>query len=96
MTTINRIIVNPDGINDEDKQIGQYFLSERELIDKEIFAEKVLFYLWEDVVRFDKSLLFNTNDYKTLDNIIKGFIEHGLAIFNKDIFDGENKNEESF
>ncbi len=93
-TTINNIIINPEGINDEDKQIGQYFVSENELQNKEVFAEKVLFYLWSDVVRFDKSLLFDIKNYKTLDSIIQGFIEKGLAVFSKEIFDGENIDNE--
>lgn len=78
------------GINGDDKQIGKFFVSRDELNDKNLFAEKVLMYLWEDVVKFDRTLLFD-DEYKTLDQLILGFNNYGLKIF-KNLFEEENEN----
>lgn len=79
--------LNAYGINGDDKQIGKYFISKSELQNKKVFAEKVLLYLWEDVVKFDRTLMFK-EEYRTLDELINGFSNYGLKIF-KDIFDNE-------
>lgn len=61
-----------DGTAAEDKQLGAFFVKEN---DKNVrrFAEKVLMYLWDDVAKYDKSQLFDTNNYRTLDEVIEGF-----------------------
>ena len=74
------------GIDGEDKQIGSYFISgtEWDKIDElvennnleaaaKIFAEKVLSYLWEDVTKLEKKVIFK-NDYRTFDNVVKDFV----------------------
>ncbi len=63
LDTINKKICEAakDSAIDEDKQLGAYFISKALLTDKENFADKVLMYLWSDVVRFDKSILFSEN-----------------------------------
>lgn len=71
---VNDAILNNcnDGTAAEDKQLGAFFVKEN---DKNVrrFAEKVLLYLWDDVAKYDKSQLFDTNKYKTLDMVIDGF-----------------------
>lgn len=81
------------GINGEDKQIGKFFVSEDELKDNEKFAEKVLLYLWEDVVKYDRTLLFK-KDYKTLGQLINGFKNYGEKVFQDGIFNKEINEEE--
>lgn len=67
LDTINEKICEAakDSAIDEDKQLGAYFISKALLTDKEFakenFADKVLMYLWSDVVRFDRSILFSEN-----------------------------------
>lgn len=72
---VNDAILNNcnDGTAAEDKQLGTHFIKEGDLTPARRFAEKVLLYLWDDVAKYDKSQLFNTNDYKTLDQVIEAF-----------------------
>ena len=74
---VNDAILNNcnDGTAAEDKQLGTHFIKECDLTPARRFAEKVLLYLWDDVAKYDKSQLFNTNKYKTLDMVIDGFAE---------------------
>lgn len=62
-----------DGTAAEDKLLGAYFVNEEEIADAQVFAEKVLMYLREDVARYDKSQLFDAK-YPTLDAVIDGFV----------------------
>ena len=74
---VNDAILNNcnDGTAAEDKQLGTHFIKECDLTPARRFAEKVLLYLWDDVAKYDKSQLFDTNKYKTLDMVIDGFAE---------------------
>lgn len=84
---------NSYGINAEDKQIGKYFVGVNELVNQNVeeydnletakraFAEKVLMYLWEDVTKLNHEIWFNPK-YKTLDELLIGFDEENLKIFN--------------
>lgn len=74
---VNDAILNNcnDGTAAEDKQLGAYFVKENDVKDIQRFAEKVLLYLWDDVAKYDKSQLFDTNKYKTLDKVIVGFVK---------------------
>lgn len=74
----------------EDKQVGVFFIKERDLLTKdeiatdkkiEAFAFKVLEYLWDDVSKLDHSVIFNPI-YKTFEGLVKGFIKNGAAVFN--------------
>jgi len=47
----------------EDKLVGPYFLSVEELRDPHEVLTKLMLYLWEDVVRFDRSELFHVNSF---------------------------------
>ncbi len=71
-----------DGTSTEDKQLGTYFVRESEAKDPEIFAEKVMMYLWDDVAKYDKSQLFDTKLYPTLDSVIDGFV-NGKNVFSE-------------
>lgn len=74
---VNDAILNNcnDGAAAEDKQLGAFFVKQNDVQDVRRFAEKVLLYLWDDVAKYDKSKLFDTNKYKTLDAVIAGFVE---------------------
>lgn len=74
---VNDAILNNcnDGTAAEDKQLGTHFIKQCDLTPARRFAEKVLLYLWDDVAKYDKSQLFDTNKYKTLDMVIDGFAE---------------------
>lgn len=64
-----------DGTAAEDKQLGTHFIKESDLTPARRFAEKVLMYLWDDVAKYDKSQLFDTKNYKTLDMVIDEFVD---------------------
>ncbi len=70
-----------DGIVVEDKQLGAYFVKEKEIQNIQVFAEKVIMYLWNDVVKFNKQQLF-AQDIKTLDKAIQAFCQ-GRNIFSE-------------
>ena len=93
-TTINSVITE-SGDNTssmEDKRLGVYFLTENELKNKELFAYKVLKYLWDDVFKFDKGA-FNSN-FKTLEAIIVHFInDENSGDLQFDIFNDEIRAE---
>ena len=74
---VNDAILNNcnDGTAAEDKQLGTHFIKQCDLTPARRFAEKVLLYLWDDVAKYDKLQLFDTNKYKTLDMVIDGFAE---------------------
>lgn len=81
----------------EDKQLGKYFVGKECLTENltpilecqseaNQFAYKVLEYLWNDVCKIDKDVWFDTAKYRTLEELIKGFIspqanQSPLAIF---------------
>ena len=92
---INEIITNrlPDyGLDGEDKQLGKYFVTKEELNNKIKFAHKVLMYLWEDVVKIDRTILFK-DKYKTLDKVMDDFMDNniGMGIFSFNEDDNEAK-----
>lgn len=90
----------------EDKRLGIYFVSKdmlSETIDlgekggsKAIqFAYKVLEYIWNDVCRIGRDDWFDTDIYKTLEDLIDGFmnLDDPLSVF-KNIDFGENSIDE--
>lgn len=76
---INKELINY-GINGEDKQLGKYFVKDEELKNKKKFAYKVLMYLWDDVVKVNRNILFDTENYSTLDEVIEGFLNKNVGI----------------
>ncbi|WP_104744653.1 McrB family protein [Helicobacter acinonychis] len=91
-TTMNeKIAQNNEGLNSmEDKRFGVYFVNIDDLKNKENFAYKVIKYLWDDVFKFDRNIIFNTIKYNTLEAVVKNFTkEKGRTQF--DIFHDEIK-----
>lgn len=74
----------------EDKQLGAFFVKKSDLLnpkdEKSIrsFAYKVLEYLWDDVSKLDRSVLFNSS-YNTFEELVKGYADKGIDVFNDDI-----------
>ena len=85
--TINNEISNLSKywINWDDKQIWLFFVSKEDLGSREQFAEKILLYLWDDVVKFNKTLLFK-EEYNSIDKLIKWFTQSGFEVFKDWIF----------
>lgn len=69
----------------EDKRLGAYFITLEVLTAKdsaELFAEKVIKYLWDDAFKFSRAKLFN-KDYKSLEEVVDQFVtQKGLERFN--------------
>ena len=99
----NKIIANLSNAiaNSEDKMLGTYFVDSSSLIKSleevakntieeksEVFAAKVLMYLWNDVFKYDRESIFN---YRTLDILIEKFIQEGIKVFknSENLFDEE-------
>ncbi len=86
-TTINKKIAqNNEGLSSmEDKRFGVYFVNIDDLKSKENFAHKVIKYLWDDVFKFDRNIIFDTIKFNTLEAVVKNFTkEKGRTQF--DIF----------
>lgn len=95
-TVINNFILqtNKDSLSSEDKRLGAYFVRQDELklpenIENGIaFAEKVIKYLWDDVFKFNKAALFDSQ-FNALDKVLNYFKTktefYRFEIFNEDI-----------
>lgn len=57
VNSINKKLMGIDGVA-EDKLIGPYFLKQNEPSNKDKIKDKLLMYLWEDVVKYEKDILF--------------------------------------
>lgn len=77
-TTINKHLKGKD-IN-EDKHLGEYFVNKNEITDRYKFASKILLYLFDDVLKFNRRGLFKA-EYKTFSDLLDGFNSE------KEIFD---------
>ena len=73
-----------DSIGSEDARIGAFFVKEDELISAELFADKVLMYLWNDAFKYNREKIFKS-DYSTLESLIKGFKNNGFNVFIDDL-----------
>lgn len=84
--TINNLIieVSTENLSNEDNRLGAYFVRENELDDMDRFGEKVLMYLWNDAFKYDHEKVFR-QEYRTLDELIKGFKNEGMNVFNNDV-----------
>lgn len=58
----------------EDKSLGVYFATDKELDSRVLFAEKVLKYLWDDAFKMARNELFKDHD-KSLSYVIEMFEE---------------------
>lgn len=89
----DEIINDEDSLNSEDKQLGAHFVKEFELEDTDcnIFAEKVLMYLWEDVVKFNPHKLFveriENFNVNSLENLLNAYKIYGMKVFQQSIYD---------
>ncbi|UOS70078.1 McrB family protein [Helicobacter pylori] len=91
-TTINeKIAQNNEGLSSmEDKRFGVYFVNIDDLKSKENFVHKVIKYLWDDVFKFDRNIIFDTIKFNTLEAVVKNFTkEKGRTQF--DIFSDDVK-----
>ena len=84
---------NKDTLSSEDKRLGAFFVRQDELAkptdesEGNPFAEKVIKYLWDDVFKFNKSVLFNS-EFNSLDKVLRTFKKaNGFKRF--DIFNTE-------
>ena len=84
--TINQKIteLGENNLSNEDNRLGAYFVREADLNDAERFGEKILMYLWNDAFKFDHDKVFKA-EYRTLDELISGFVRVGFAVFSDDI-----------
>ncbi|MCO4862857.1 AAA family ATPase [Cupriavidus sp. WGlv3] len=64
---INRKLIEL-GIH-EDKLIGPYFLTEKQLTDPDAILNKLFLYLWEDVLRFRQTELFQATSFSEVVDI---------------------------
>ena len=84
----------------EDKRLGCWFVKAEKTTEKdkdgkdiyiirnELFAEKVLKYLWDDAFKFCREKVFN--GYTSLESLAHDFKgQKGFAVF-KDLFSGAN------
>lgn len=82
LATINNVIISlaDSSVSSEDKRLGAFFVQENELSDYDLFGDKVLMYLWNDVVKYDPSQLFRP-EYKTLEQLLDGFKDNTFSVF---------------
>lgn len=76
-TTINKQLKSKD--ISEDKHLGEYFVNRNEIVDKYKFASKILLYLFDDVLKFNRRGFFKSG-YKTFSELLEGF-NSGQEIF---------------
>lgn len=102
ITIINLKIHEQQGkyMQSEDKQLGTYFVNRNYLQDPkeeityekiERFASKVLEYLWNDIVKHDKSTWFS-KECLSLESLISLYVEFGkssnsLKVFSDDFYE---------
>ena len=96
----NYILSKADDINNEDKQIGVYFVDEKGMRedklkasspeDIEAFAYKLLEYLWDDVARFSHSDWFE-KEIKSLDQLVGEYKTKGVEVFIDESFRKKGK-----
>lgn len=77
---------------EEDKLIGPYFLKPEELTDKEKIASKLLIYLWDDVIRYQREKMFI--ETKRFSKVVDDF-NNNKSIFLEDIHKKFNENKEN-
>ena len=86
-TAINKLILETNSrlSSSEDKRLGAYFVTPIDLeistssdaveADKQNsrFPEKVLKYLWDDAFKFSREVIFDTDNYQSLEDVIRTF-----------------------
>lgn len=81
-TKINETIIEigEGNLSSEDNRLGAYFVKAEDLQDTQIFAEKVLMYLWNDAFKYDRDKVFKP-EYRTLEELLKGFYTRKFDVF---------------
>lgn len=89
-----------DNLNNEDKQIGVYFVDKTGMRKEEAslsseedtkkFAYKVLEYLWDDVSKFARDKWFK-EDIKSLDQLVEEYLKSGTEVFSDGVKSKINK-----
>lgn len=78
----------------EDKLLGNFFVSESDLKDKESFWSKIIMYLWTDVFKYNQHKCFN-NDLKTLNGAMERALSNPSKLFENtdlnNLFDNSNQ-----
>lgn len=70
---------------EEDKLIGEYFLNPKEIKDIKKVASKLLLYLWDDVVRYQRETIFSESKrFSHINSIFCGETKN-LLCFSKDL-----------
>ncbi|MDR0648353.1 MAG: AAA family ATPase [Synergistaceae bacterium] len=97
-TAINKLILETNSrlSSSEDKRLGAYFATPLDLelstssdtkeADKQNsrFPEKVLKYLWDDAFKFSREVIFDIDNYQSLEEVIRTFkASSGNERFNK-------------
>lgn len=91
---LNCILLNNVRVQ-EDRLIGPYFLSDGEHQETDVVCEKLLLYLWDDVLRIHgREKVFNIGKFKSLAELQKGF-KLGNQIFSNEIHLEMNLENES-
>lgn len=95
------LLDDPKGYNNEDKQIGAFFIrkdlllaneKEYSLDQNQKFGEKVLRYIWDDISKINRKLWFR-EDIKSFDVLLSEFDKVGLEVFNFDLIERFKLNE---
>jgi len=70
-------------MSNADKRLGAYFIKAQDIKKgNRMFPEKVLMYLWDDVFKFEREEIFNTDKYPTLEAVVEGFVKNNFEVFN--------------
>jgi hypothetical protein len=56
----------------EDRLIGPYFITDNDLNDKDVLINKLFIYLWDDVLRHKRNVIFN-NKIRTYSELIQAY-----------------------
>lgn len=62
---------NRDISSSEDKRLGTYFVKKNELSEK-VFPQKVLKYLWDDALKMDKEVIFDSK-FSCLEDVLETY-----------------------
>lgn len=101
-TTTNKLIAESSkqrGLGSmEDKRLGCWFVvNSKKKISSDVFANKVLKYLWDDAFKFDKEKIFDKS-FDSLEAVVSKFEENiqkpqeATSVFNKDFLNLLKKN----
>lgn len=71
-------------LNNEDKRLGVYSVNSNELSNANKFADKVLFYLWDNIGKYNDGKLFKEG-YKLYDQVIDDYLD-GNNVFCDEIY----------